>query len=102
MATEDPGGALLSVRDAVECRYTQRDRLESSCSSTCKKGNVTRSMTWTIRLKDILDALQGRFGGPKAVRPLQRLIRERQSGVPHSHGEAAIQRCSAMREAGGY
>jgi len=68
---------LASVLDAGEeagIRYGPDDLLEVVVLLYLKKGKRHDIHDVDNRLKDILDALQGRFGGPKSLRPATRLI----------------------------
>jgi hypothetical protein len=70
-------GILASVlgvarRDGI--RYGPDDLLEVVVLLYLKKGKRHGIHDVDNRLKDVLDALQGRFGGPKAIRGKARLI----------------------------
>lgn len=67
--------AVLSARERTGIRYGPDDHLEVVVLLYLKKGKRYAIHDVDNRLKDILDALQGRLGGPKSVRTKTRLIR---------------------------
>lgn len=66
--------SVLRAREKVGIRYGPDDPLEVVVLLYLKKGKRHAIHDVDNRLKDILDALQGRFGGPKSVRSKTRLI----------------------------
>ena len=66
--------SVLSAREKSGIRYGPDDPLEVVVMLYLKKGKRHAIHDVDNRLKDILDALQGRFGGPKSVRTKTRLI----------------------------
>lgn len=66
--------SVLSAREKAGIRYGPDDLLEVVVLLYLKKGKRHAIHDVDNRLKDILDALQGRFGGPKSVRTETRLI----------------------------
>lgn len=66
--------SVLRARELAGVRYGPRDRLEVVVLLYLKKGKRHTIHDVDNRLKDILDSLQGRFGGPKSARKKTRLI----------------------------
>jgi hypothetical protein len=66
--------SVLSARELAGVRYGPDDRLEVVVLLYLKKGKRHAIHDVDNRLKDVLDALQGRFGGPKSGRTETRLI----------------------------
>ena len=69
---------LVTVREACQeagVRYAPDEFFEVVVLLYLKKGKRHIIHDVDNRLKDILDALQGRFGGPKSVRTKRRLIK---------------------------
>ena len=69
---------LANVRGACQeagVRYSSDDSFEVVVLLYLKKGKRHDIHDVDNRLKDVLDALQGRFGGPKSVRTKGRLIK---------------------------
>lgn len=65
--------AIVAEQEAKGVRYTATDRLEVRVRLYLK-GKAVHVHDLDNRLKDILDALQGRAGGSKAVRSLEPVI----------------------------
>ncbi len=66
--------SVLRARKLAGVRYDPRDRLELVVLLYLKKGKRHTIHDIDNRLKDILDSLQGRFGGPKSARKKTRVI----------------------------
>jgi hypothetical protein len=66
--------SVLTARERAGARYGPDARLEVVVLLYLKKGKRHAIHDVDNRLKDILDALQGRFGGPKSRRTAARLI----------------------------
>ena len=66
--------SVLSAQAKARPRFGPDDKLEVVVLLYLKKGKRIAIHDIDNRLKDILDALQGRFGGPKSARTKQRLI----------------------------
>ena len=66
--------SVLSAQAKARLRFGPDDKLEVVVLLYLKKGKRIAIHDIDNRLKDILDALQGRFGGPKSARTKQRLI----------------------------
>src|SRR3990172_4986342 len=66
--------SVLSAGEKAGIQYGRNDLLEVVVLLYLKKGKRHAIHDVDNRLKDILDALQGRFGGPKSVRTKSRLI----------------------------
>lgn len=66
--------SVLNAREKAGIRYGPDDLLEVVVLLYLKKGKRHAIHDVDNRLKDVLDALQGRFGGPKSVRTKTRLI----------------------------
>lgn len=66
--------SLLSARRKTRVNYGPDDRLEVVVLLYLQKGKRHAIHDVDNRLKDILDALQGRFGGPRSSRATTRLI----------------------------
>lgn len=65
---------VLRAGDFAGVHYGPRDRLEVVVLLYLKKGKRHTIQDVDNRLKDILDSLQGRFGGLKSARTKTRLI----------------------------
>jgi Holliday junction resolvase RusA-like endonuclease len=65
---------VLKARKQPWIDYDPEDRFEVVVLLYLKKGKRHIIHDVDNRLKDILDALQGRFGGPKSIRSKSRLI----------------------------
>ncbi len=66
--------SVLGAQAKAGSRFGPDDKLEVVVLLYLKKGKRIAIHDIDNRLKDILDALQGRFGGPKSARAKQRLI----------------------------
>jgi Holliday junction resolvase RusA-like endonuclease len=66
--------SVLSARDRSGVSYRSQEPLEVVVLLYLKKGKRHHIHDVDNRLKDVLDALQGRFGGPKSHRAAVRLI----------------------------
>lgn len=66
---------VLKAAKTGGVRYEANDRFEVVVLLYLKKGKQQTVHDVDNRLKDVLDALQGRFGGPKAVRSKRRLMK---------------------------
>ena len=69
-------GRVLEGQRERNVHYTEDARLEVVALLYLKKGKRHDIHDVDNRLKDILDALQGRFGGPKSRHPKYRLIKD--------------------------
>lgn len=66
--------SVLRASEARRVQYNPTEQLEVVVLLYLKKGKRERIHDVDNRLKDILDALQGRFGGPKSRPRAARLI----------------------------
>ena len=66
---------VLNAGEKAGIQFGPDDRLEVVVLLYLKKGKRHDIHDVDNRLKDVLDALQGRFGGPKSVRTKRRLIK---------------------------
>lgn len=89
---------VLKAGRKARVRYEPEDRFEVVVLLYLKKGKRHDIHDVDNRLKDILDALQGRFGGPKSIhgksrlinndRQVSRVVMEKQA-IPKSLGDDA-------------